>query len=283
MKIYNKATTIIVAVASAVVFSFTSCEETDYMTFDESQSGIYFTRDTLNYSFGVTPVEIRSYTYNIPVQVMGGVSNETRKISYRVRPDSTTAIEGVHYEIGDACIKPDTIGGYIPVTIFRDNLVGDYTNGYERYKLCIELVENGSFTPTLDSLHQVRILRFDNAIEAPMWLDYKNEKIWDTGRPHPELGEWHPYTLIKLVEYFHKIEDIHPETYKKMVNYYGGENLERVPNASFYPYKHFMEKYVLYPLYQYFSDEANRAAIEELYPDYPFDNSVPNPYAVGNN
>ena len=144
--------------------------------------------------------------------------------------------------------------------------------------MCIELVENDCFTPTLDSLSQVRILTFDNAIDIPEWVDYKNDKIWRPGNPHDNLGSWHPYTYVKLVEKFKEIKNVPnmEETYEKMVAYYGGENLERVPYASFYPYLPIMRKYVLVPLYEYFSNEANKEEILEMYPDYPFD--FPNPY-----
>ena len=40
------------------IMFFTACDDEDYMRFDLSHSGVYFTKDTLNYSFGVTPVEI---------------------------------------------------------------------------------------------------------------------------------------------------------------------------------------------------------------------------------
>ena len=261
----------------AAVLLFAACEETDYLRFDTSHSGIYFTKDTLRYSFSVTPVEIKSYLFNIPVRVMGGISDKEREVEFAVRADSTTAEEGVHYIIGKAVIMPDSIDGYIPVTILRDNLEGNYTDGYKKYRLCIELRQNKNFVPTLDSLSQVRMLYFDNAIDTPEWFDYKNDKIWREGAPHPELGSWHPYTFIKLVEQFHTIADVLPETYAKMVAYYGGENLEKVPYASFYPYLPIMQKYVLAPLYEYFSNPDNREDILAMYPDYPFD--FPNPYS----
>ena len=256
---------------------FVACGETDYLKFDTAHSGVYFTKDTLRYSFSVTPIDVRSYQFNIPVRVLGGISDKEREVAYIINPDSTTAEEGVHYTIGKACILPDSIDGYIPVTILRDNLEGNYTEGYKLYRICVELAPNKHFVPTLDSLNQVRMLYFDNAIDTPEWLDYKNEKIWREGNPHPNLGSWHPYTFIKLVEQFHTLEDILPETYKKMVEYYGGENLERVPYAAFYPYLPIMQKYVLAPLYDYFSSPDNREDILALYPDYPFD--FPNPYA----
>lgn len=260
---------------------FSACEETEYLKYDTNHNGIYFTQDELKYSFSVTSDTIRSYLFKMPIQILGGISSEEREVAFRVREDSTDAVEGIHYTLGKAIIEPDSITGYIPVTILRDSLEGNYNEGYKTYRLCIELVDNENFTPTLDTLSQVRMLRFDNAIDIPEWLDYKGEKIWRPGNPHEDLGSWHPYTFIKLVEQFHTIKDVKnmEATYKKMVEYYGGENLERVPYASFYPYTHIIRKYVLAPLYEYFSDEANREDILRVYPNYPFD--FPNPY--GNN
>ena len=160
----------------------------------------------------------------------------------------------------------------------RENLEGSYGEGYKTYRLYVELAENENFTPTLDLLSQKRLLLFDNAIDTPEWLDWKGDKLWAPGSPHPDLGSWHPYTYVKLVEQFHTIKDIDNmyETYQKMVAYYGGEDLQKVPYASFHPYAHVMRKYVLAPLYEYFSDEANKAEIKKKYPDYPF--NFPDPY-----
>ncbi len=275
----NVINNIIVAVSLLAVFVFFSCSETEYMKFDTSHNGVYFTKDTLKYSFSVTPLDVRSYTFKMPIKVLGCLSSEEREVAFRVVADSTTAIEGVHYTIGKAVIAPDSITGYIPITILRDNLKGSYANGYERYRLCIELVKNEHFIPTLDASNQVRVLRFDNAIDTPEWVDYKGDKIWVPGNPLPDLGDWHPYTYMKLVEQFKTIKDIPnmEETYWKMVEYYGGENLERVPYASFYPYKPIIQKYVLGPLYEYFNDPVHIAEIKEMYDDYPF--NFPNPYA----
>ena len=261
------------------VLCFASCSETEYLKFDASHNGVYFTQEKLKYSFSVTADSIRSYLFKMPIQILGRTSSVEREVAYSVNPDSTDAVEGLHYILGRAIIAPDSITGYIPVTILRDNLEGSYAEGYKTYRLYIELEENENFTPTLDTLSQARLLQFDNAIDIPEWVDYKGDKIWRPGNPHPDLGDWHPYTFIKLVEQFHTIQYVENmyETYQKMVAYYGGENLERVPYASFTPYTHIMRKYVLAPLYEYFSDEANKEEILKMYPDYPF--NFPNPYA----
>lgn len=260
------------AVVLPVVSLFTACDDEDYMRFDLSHSGIYFTKDTLNYAFSVTPIEVKTHTFNIPVTIMGTMSTKKREISYIVCPDSTTAVEGVHYQIEEAVIMPDSINGYIPVTMFRDNLEGTYATGYTQYKLCLQLVKNSHFEPTLDSLHQVRVFRFSNAIEQPEWTDSHGKKVWPTGY----LGAWHPYKLIKMVEYFHAIKEIKPETYKKMVVLYG-ENLEHIKEGNPYQFRTTFVKYIYEPMYKFFGNPANKEYILSEYPDFPFD--FPDPYS----
>ena len=260
---------LLVAVLPAVAL-IVSCEDDNYMKFDLENSGIYFTKDTLNYSFSVTPVEIKTHTYNIPVQVMGGISKVKRTIGYYIDPDSTFAEEGVQYTIGEACIMPDSIVGYIPVTIYRDKLAGNYPD-YTRYKLCIRLMHNDYFTPTLDSLHQVRMFRFDNSVDQPEWYNARGEKVWQT----KYLGEWHPLKFIKMVEFFHAIKDVQPETYKKMVQLYG-ENLEHIEYGDPYQYRTVFKKYIYAPMYEYFNDPANMDYILSEFPDFPFDFPDPN-------
>lgn len=258
-----------------VLALFVSCEE-NYLKYDIAQSGIYFTKDTLNYSFSVTPMNVRTHIYNIPVQIMGGTSNVKRPIGYYIDLDSTIAEEGVQFTIGEACIQPDSIVGYIPVTIYRDNLEGSYPN-YAHYQLCIRLTQNEYFTPTLDSLHQVRVLRFDNSVAQPEWTNADNEKVW----PKNYLGEWHPLKFIKMVEYFHALEEIQPETYKKMVTLYG-ENLEHIKEGNPFEYRTVFIKYIYDKMYHYFNDPANKAEIEREFPDFFVGgfNDMPDPYTV---
>ncbi len=247
-----------------------SCTE-NYLIYDTSYKGIYFTKDTLEYSFGVTPVDIRTKEFQIPVRVLGELSGEDRTFTFEVVADKTTATEGTHYTIGKPVVPADSVNGYIPVTFHRDNLEGDYINGFVYYKLTVRLTSNNFFTPTLDSLAQTRTITFDNAVEQPAWYNYKGEKVWYES----QWGVWHPLKLIKMVEFYHTIADYQPETYKKMVETYG-ENLENVPYADFHVYKSTMIKYVFGPMYDYFSNPDNREEILSLYADFPFD--FPNPY-----
>ena len=73
-----------------------------------------------------------------------------------------------------------------------------------------------------------------------------------------------------------QIQVEHPETYKKMVADYG-ENLENIPYGDPYLYRTIFRKYIYKPMYDFFNDPANRDAIIDEYPDFPFD--FPDPYA----
>lgn len=251
--------------------AFTSCMDEDYLVYDAGYTGIYFTKDTLNYSFGVTPVETRTAEYRFLVRIMGQPVGQDRTFAYEVIADSTTATEGVQYVIGTPVVPADSVNGYIPVTILRDGLEGNYTDGYVRYKLGVRLLADGDFDPTLSEKEHIRVLAFDNAVEQPEWYDAFGDKVWSV----KTFGVWHPLKFIKMVEYFHTLEDIQPATYEKMVSLYG-ENLEHVAYGDFYVYRTMMNKYVFYPMYVYFSDPANRDEILALYPDFPFD--FPSPF-----
>lgn len=277
-----------IAPIACVLFS-TSCSETDYMTYDPSACGVYFNHDTLVYSFSVVPVETTEHVLHIPVKVMGVVSEQERNFSYRVErvmpcdsiqkliymPEQTEfqwAEEGVHYDIPKQVVIPaGATSGTIPITIHRRALEGTFTDGYQRYRLVIRLQANDQFTPVLSEKDQVRVIQFDNAIDQPAWYDAFGDKVWYK----PDLGVWHPYKFIKMIEYFHDIKNILPETYKKMVDLYG-ENLENVPYGDFHAFRTIFRKYIYARIYEHFNDPANHDMILSLYPDFPFD--FPNPF-----
>lgn len=260
------------------------------MTYSPDDNGIYFNRDTLTFSFSVMSTDSTTHVLNVPVKIMGTLSDRDREFSFQVErqmpSDSLSRLisipkdssfvwadEGVQYTIPDhVCIPAGCIHGVIPVTVVRSKLEGNYMDGYIHYRLVLRLTENGNFTPTLSEKDQVRVIQFDNAIEQPAWYDYKGDKVWY----EKELGQWHPYKMIKMVEYFHALKDILPETYVKMVALYG-ENLENVPYGDFHVFKTIMRKYIYAPMYNHFNDPANRDMILAMYPDFMFD--FPDPFA----
>ena len=111
-----------IAMTALAAVAMMSCSETDYMTFDTANNGVYFTKDTLTYSFSVTPIEVKTYLYKVPFRIMGPTSKEPRTVKFAIDPTKTTAKAGVQYNIGEAVVQPDSINGYIPVEILRDGL-----------------------------------------------------------------------------------------------------------------------------------------------------------------
>ena len=264
-----------------LVSSLCSCIEEHYMKFDTDFTGIYFTTDSTNYSFSVTPIEQREHLIKIPVQIMGTLDKADRDIKFEIIDQTSTAVDQVHYTLDKAVIPGDSTMGYIGIRVLRDSLKGNFVDGYESYKIHLRLLANEHFTPTLDSLSQVHLLKFDNAIEQPEWYYANNydEKIWLKS----VLGVWHPYKLIKMVEYFHALEEIEPLTYQKIAEEYG-ENLEHIPGGSTRKYATIFKRYIYKPMYDHFNDPNNRDMILSLYPDFPYDkeppylSDFPNPY-----
>ena len=273
------------------VVMLASCTETGYITYSPDENGIYFQRDTFIYSFSVSPVDTVTHVINVPVNVMGTLSDQPRTFAYTIErqmpsdslqkliftpagDDFVWAEEGVQYDVpATVTIPAGATQGMLPITIYRDQLEGSYYEGYQHYRLVIRLAAGDLFTPTLSEKDQLRIIQFDNAIDQPAWYDAYGEKVWYK----PELGEWHPYKLIKLVEYFHDVKDILPETYVKMVALYG-ENLDNVPYGDFHVYRTIFRKYIYSRMYEHFNDPANRDMILALYPDFIFD--FPDPFAT---
>ena len=235
-------------VVVAAVVGLASCNDENYLIYDKDFAGLYFTEDSIHYSFGTLPIEKRSYTQKIPIDIMGEPYGHDRAFAIEVLPakEHTLPVAGEQYRINadSLVIKADSITGYIPVELLRDGLEGSDEAGYTRYELRIRLVANGNFTPTLTDADQRVVLTFDNAIEKPSWY---SEAVWIS-----RCGEWHPLKLIKLMEYFHTtLKESVPTTYDKMVSDIG-ENWEKVQYGWPTDYNYTVRKYILTPTYEYF-------------------------------
>lgn len=256
-----------VAAGLVAATGLSACQETDYMTFDNNYNGIYFTTDSIHYSFGILPLDRTEYTRDIPVKLMGAPADHDRNFSIEIlaAKDNAMPMEGVQYRIEakNVLIKADSISGNIPVTLLRNGLEGDDENGYTRYELRIRLVSDKNFTPTLSEKDQNVVLTFDNAVEKPDWV---RDDLWRT-----RCGEWHPIKLIKLLEFFHtNMAEQVPSIYEKMVEDVG-ENWERTQYGWPTDYNYSIRKYILAPEYEYFKQHPEHGITD-----------FPDPFAVNN-
>lgn len=224
------------------------CNQNDYLMFDEDYSGIYFTEDSIHYSFSTMPIEIKTYTQKIPVKIMGMPYDHDRIFTVEILPakNNENPSEGKQYllESDKLIIEADSINGNIPLVLLRDGLDGDDETGYTRYELRLRLITNSNFTPTLSETDQNVVVTFDNSIDKPSWF---NEDVWIS-----KCGEWAPIKLIKIMEYFHTtLKENAPSTYQKMVSDIG-ENWENVTYGWPTDYNYTVKKYILIPCYEYF-------------------------------
>ena len=60
------------------VAGLNSCSSDSLVEADNWKPGIYFKSDSINYSFGVTPLEVKEYTLAIPIKIMGETKSYDR-------------------------------------------------------------------------------------------------------------------------------------------------------------------------------------------------------------
>lgn len=231
----------------AATLAFTACEEQDELLFDSSLTGIYYTADSIVYSFGVTSLDVTTRTLQIPVRIMGAPASARRSFKVEVIGEQTTAIAGTHYRLpAELFIEADSVNGTIPLEVFREAL-GDQ----QTWKAAFRLIVNDHFAPV--STEKVEIATsFNNIVSPPNWVSYD----WWTGKyvaywPTSQLGAWDPLKYVLFVQYFNEMEQKAYATYKNLLALYG-ENLENL-NGWPYDYDFSIKKYVLTPIYDYFT------------------------------
>ena len=238
----NLKHTIIYGLSLLITGIFSSCEDTDYPTFDIKQASIYFEKDSIVYSFGTTPLSISNYTLNLPVKIMGIPSKEKRIFKVELIKKKTNAIAEQQYRIPkELVIEADSVNGVIPVKIIRAGLGEE-----KKWQIGFKLIATTDFLPASEIGDQV-VAGFNNIVEPPTWKDWQGNPAW----PLDRLGEWNPVVWVKFMEYFRNMEQTSPSTYKKMVEQHG-PNLENVNYSWPWDYDYAITKYILIPMYDFF-------------------------------
>jgi len=227
-----------------ILASMSSCKENLFQA-EDFKTGIYFLNDSTDYSFGITPLETKTHTLDLPVRIMGNPSSEDREFKIEIIAAKTDAQENVHYKIPTSfIIKADSVDGIIPLEILRESLQNN------TYKIGFTLLENDNFVPTSKETSSL-VVTFNNRIEQPHWVNpwaNDNVKLW----PSSQLGPWNPLVYVKFVELVNEVEHLAPGTYMNMMKDFGGPLLPNFPGTWAYDYNNTLTKYVLIPLYRYF-------------------------------
>ena len=233
-----------------------SCQETDYPTFDDSVIDIYFTQDSVSYSFGVTPLSMTEYVVNLPVRIIGAPNKDiVRNFRIEVVDKRTNAESPLHYTVPEQLIlDKDSINAVVPVTLKRSDL------GDEEWTVAFRLLPNEYFNPTAQTDKEISceaIITFNNVVSRPNWTNWAGNFGWST----TYMGPWNPVVYVTFMDFFRQLEEKVPATYKALVAKYG-ENLDQKyndPNRGpidfggwDYDFSYTLQKYVCGPMYEYF-------------------------------
>ncbi len=127
----------------------------------------YFNQTT--FSFGMMDEAVERDTARIPVEFLGNISNQDRNYQVRIVSDSTTAVEGLHYEpISTTQIfKAGRMRDTLKIVVKRKALSSSFSNPEDK-RLTLEMVSTADFNLGMKDGLRTR-LYINNYLSEPIW------------------------------------------------------------------------------------------------------------------
>jgi hypothetical protein len=138
--------TLLIILGSAVCFA--SCQKSELTKYEQPAMVYVYknssdpNRDSVTYSFATKSAALMQDTVKVPLRIMGLASDKDRQVNVRVIADSSTAIEGTHYQLLPAIIPANSYTGYVPVLVKRNAALKN-----AELRLLIEVLESADFKP----------------------------------------------------------------------------------------------------------------------------------------
>lgn len=157
----------------------------------------YFNNTTV--SFGMSDDAVLEDTAKIVVEFLGSVSDRDRLYKLRIGPDSTTAVEGVHYKPFAAMqtFRAGRMKDTLKIVVLRSQLSSSFTNPEDR-RLVLEMEPTEDFNLGMkDGL--TTNLYINNYLSKPIW--------WDNPALGNSLGYYHPKKWRLLISFNQKWAD----------------------------------------------------------------------------
>ncbi len=233
-----------------VLFWIWACNNNAIVYNPDQKRSIYFFKDVSKYNSGIVPdtiefsfaaLEEAEYQYDIPVKFIGMPAEENLECEIEVVADSTTAVQGMHFEIEKLVFPKGKVEGTFVLHLKR---TGDIMSRpvmiYLRFK------ENDGFTAMENEHYRLSVV--DGILVAPTW--------WPANYFGVYANNNHKL-YRKILEYYWELEELKPVFYAEAVKEYG-KYLEKAPAGFFQqPGNIIWIKYVLKPAYEFYSDPAN--------------------------
>lgn len=145
------------------------------------------------YSFGMKDESVVIDTAKIVVEFLGAASNVDRTYKVKVAPDSTTAKEGVHYELisKTQTFKAGAYSDTLKVVVLKGSLSKSFKNP-EDMRLALELEPSDDFDLGMKEGLKT-YLHINNYLSEPVW--------WNTSLRYNYIGFYHPKKWKILISF----------------------------------------------------------------------------------
>ncbi|MCR9011548.1 DUF4843 domain-containing protein [Gabonibacter chumensis] len=151
------------------------CSDNGDSGFYDNVYRVYFPEDSILYSFGDKPVEMTSYTVNVPVKILGLPAREGMKIRISVDGKATTAPAEAYRAIPtELSVKKDSVMAYVPVELIRANIPSESDT---TFRIVLRLEPNEDFgLGVKESLQTVVV--FGGFLAEPEWWRGMQDYFW---------------------------------------------------------------------------------------------------------
>ena len=202
-----------IMVFGVVAALFASCSENDYKVYDITQKDSVFF-DYINnknesdsvFDFAFNYDSKNYHTLTVPVSVMGSIKSYDRPVRIVIDTDSSTMVEGTHYEIVEASVPAGSTTGQVKFKLLRDldpKLLSESVKG--RFLIG----ENDDLRTVKGSVFKISFSDIRPDSKPEWWLTYG---------PFPTYS----YENAQLFfEYFYALpllKESDPDTYNKVID-----------------------------------------------------------------
>lgn len=223
---------------------FASCSENDYKVYDTTQKDSVFFSYVNNQNVSDSVFDFafnfdinNYYTLSVPVSVMGSIKSYDRPVRVDIVADSSTMVQGTHYEIIEAVIPAGATEGVVKFNLLRDR---DPRLLTESVKGRFIIGENDELRTVKGSVFKITFsdIRPEN---KPAW--------WLTYGPFPKYSFENAQLFF---DYFYRLKDneetkdIFDEIIRNYGDYFINGPAVRGPWTM---YELFLRKYVSIPLH----------------------------------
>ncbi len=232
-----------ILVLGVVASLFSSCQENEYKVYDTTQKDSVFFNyvnnrnqvdSVFDYAFNYNIAN--TYTLSIPVSVMGSIKDYDRPVSIQLVADSSTMVEGTHFEIVEAKVPAGATEGVVKINLLRDKDPKLLTSSV---KGRFVIGENDDLHTVKGSVFKVTFSDIRN-LDKPSW--------WITTGVQPVFSF---ETAQLFFDFFHRLApEANIDIYNEIVATYG-PYFEDATNVQgpWTMYEGFFRNYIFIPLH----------------------------------